>query len=44
MPSHNREGIFLDIIGLIALQMNKSNSESNFRACAERDEGLGFIQ
>ena len=27
MPSHNREGIFLDIIGLIALQMNKSNSE-----------------
>ncbi|MEY4098359.1 MAG: hypothetical protein RL170_1203 [Bacteroidota bacterium] len=35
MPSQIWEGIFLDIIGSKALQMNKSNTESNFRACAE---------
>jgi len=44
MPFQLWEGIFLDIIGSIALHLNKSNTESNFRACVERDEELGFIQ
>ena len=44
MPSQNWEGIFFDKIGSIVFQLNKFNSESNFRACVERDEGLGFIQ
>ena len=44
MPSHYLGGHFFGFNFFKTLPLNKFNSESNFRACVERDEGLGFIQ